>query len=436
MLTEKVINYISKEKKDPEYIREIRKNALKVFNRLHMPDFGPPLNDIDFNDINYYKRAIDDIKTSWDDIPSDIKDTYDKLGIIKAEQDRLVSGVAAQYESEVIYHQIQDSLKKQGVIFLDTDTAYKKYPEIFKKYFGKIVPMNDNKFAALNSAVFSGGSFIYVPKNVIVEIPLQAYFRINSEKMGQFERTLIIVDDGAKLHYVEGCTAPIYSTNLLHAAVVEIYVGENAKMRYSTIQNWSTNVYNLVTKRAKVQKNGVMEWVDGNIGSKVSMKYPACILDGEGAKGEVLSLSVADKNQNQDTGTRIIHNASNTKSVVTAKSISKNGGITNYRGLIRVNKGVKNASSTVQCDSLLLDDISVAASIPTIDCKNYKNIKLSHEASVSKIDVNKLFYLMSRGISEEQASSMLVRGFIDNISKELPMEYAVELNRLVQLQFK
>jgi Fe-S cluster assembly protein SufB len=402
---------------------------------MSMPKFGPNLNDINFKDVSYYRRPQDSKKAenSWDDVPADIKNTYNKLGIIKAEQDRLVAGVAAQYESEVIYHNIQKSIEEQGVIFLDTETGVKKYPELFKKYFSKLVPPNDNKFAALNSSVWSGGSFIYVPKGVHVKIPLQAYFRINSEKMGQFERTLIIVDKCAFVHYVEGCTAPIYTTNSLHAAVVEIFVLEGARCRYSTIQNWSKNVYNLVTKRASVAKNGIMEWVDGNIGSKVSMKYPACILNGDGAKGEVLSLSIASDIQEQDTGANMIHNYSNTNSVITAKSISKKGGSATYRGWVKVKTGAKNTSSRVDCDSLLMDSKSKANSVPTINAKE-TDLKLSHEASISKIDQNKLFYLQTRGLSENDAKNMLVRGFINPIVKELPMEYAVELNRLIQLE--
>src|SRR3982751_155461 len=434
-LSEDVVADISARKNEPEWMLERRLKALKLFGRKPMPDWGSDLSGIDFQNIKYFVRSTEAQAASWDELPDAIKNTYDKRGIPEAEKQRLVSGVAAQYESEVVYHQIQKELEDQGVVFLDTDTALKEHPEIFQEYFGSVIPSGDNKFAALNTAVWSGGSFIYVPKGVHVEIPLQAYFRINTENMGQFERTLIIVDEGAYVHYVEGCTAPIYSSDSLHSAVVEIVVKPGGRCRYTTIQNWSNNVFNLVTKRAVAYENATMEWVDGNLGSKLTMKYPAVWLIAEGAHGEVLSIAFAGDGQHQDAGGKAVHVAPHTSSVITSKSISKNGGRASYRGLLEVAKGAVGARSKVVCDALILDEESRSDTYPTIRIDE-NDVDIGHEATVSKIGEEQLFYLMSRGLSEAEASAMIVSGFVEPITKELPLEYAVEMNRLIQLQME
>src|ERR1700742_2524928 len=434
-LSEEVVRDISARKSEPEWMLENRLKGLKYFGRKPMPNWGSDLSGIDFDNIKYFVRSTEKQAATWDDLPADIKNTYDKLGIPEAEKQRLVSGVAAQYESEVVYHSIREDLEEQGVIFLDTDTALKEHPELFKEYFGTIIPVGDNKFASLNTAVWSGGSFIYVPKGVHVEIPLQAYFRINTENMGQFERTLIIVDEDAYVHYVEGCTAPIYQSDSLHSAVVEIIVKKGARCRYTTIQNWSNNVYNLVTKRAKAEAGATMEWVDGNIGSKVTMKYPSVWMTGEGAKGEVLSVAFAGPGQHQDTGSKMLHLAPNTSSTIVSKSVARGGGRTSYRGLVQVNKGAHHSASTVKCDALLVDDVSRSDTYPYVDVRE-DDVSMGHEATVSKVSENQLFYLMSRGLTEEEAMAMVVRGFVEPIAKELPMEYALELNRLIELQME
>ncbi|MEA5651389.1 Fe-S cluster assembly protein SufB, partial [Cutibacterium granulosum] len=388
-----------------------------------------------FDDIKYFVRASDRQAESWDDLPDDIRTTYDRLGIPEAEKDRLVAGVAAQYESEVVYNKINEELERQGVIFLDTDTALREHPELFEEYFGTAVPAGDNKFAALNTAVWSGGSFIYVPKGVHCTIPLQAYFRMNTENLGQFERTLIIADEDSYVHYVEGCTAPIYKSDSLHAAIVEIIVKKNARCRYTTIQNWSNNVYNLVTQRAYVEEGGTMEWIDGNIGSKANMKYPACYLMGPNAKGEALSVAFASEGQYQDTGAKMVHMAPHTSSTIVSKSISQGGGRSAYRGLVRVNKRAHHSSSAVRCDALLVDDISRSDTYPYNDIRT-DEVSMAHEATVSKVSEDQLFYLMQRGMTEEEAMAMIVRGFVEPIAKELPMEYALELNRLIEIQME
>ena len=422
---------ISKLKKESKWMRDFRINSYLKFEELPNPDFGPELQ-IDFDDITYYKKVAN-IENNWDNVPKDIKDTFDKLGLIEAEQ-KYLSGVGAQVESEVIYHNMLKELESKNIIFCDTDTALKKYPEIFKKYFNKLVKYDENKYTALNGAVWSGGTFIYVPPHTKLDRPLQSYFRINSMNMGQFERTLIIVDEGSELHYMEGCTAPVYSTDSLHAAVVEIFVCKDAKCRYTTIQNWSNNVYNLVTKRAIVEENGLMEWIDGNIGSKVNMKYPGCILNGKNAKGRCISIAVATKNQIQDAGARMIHLAPNTTSEIISKSIACNGGDATYRGKVKITKEALNSKSTVKCDTIIIDDISRSDTIPdNIVCNNSSNI--NHEATVSKVSKEKLFYLMSRGLNEEKAKELLIMGFIDRFREELPMEYAVELNALLKNYF-
>ncbi|MEU3018579.1 MULTISPECIES: Fe-S cluster assembly protein SufB [unclassified Nocardiopsis] len=434
-LNEEVVRDISDKKSEPEWMTKLRLKSLKLFDKKPMPDWGADLSKIDFDNIKYFVRSTEKQATSWEDLPEDIKNTYDKLGIPEAEKQRLVAGVAAQYESEVVYHQIREDLEEQGVIFLDTDTALKEHPEIFEEYFGSVIPAGDNKFAALNTAVWSGGSFIYVPKNVHVEIPLQAYFRINTENMGQFERTLIIVDEGAYVHYVEGCTAPIYKSDSLHSAVVEIIVKKNARCRYTTIQNWSNNVFNLVTKRAIAEEGATMEWVDGNIGSQVTMKYPAVYLMGEHAKGETLSIAFAGEGQHQDTGAKMVHCAPNTSSKVVSKSVARGGGRSSYRGLIQVQEGAHLAKSSVECDALLIDTISRSDTYPYNDLRE-DDTELAHEATVSKVSEDQLFYLMSRGMGEEEAMAMVVRGFVEPIARELPMEYALELNRLIELQME
>ncbi|MGH3735276.1 MAG: Fe-S cluster assembly protein SufB [Micromonosporaceae bacterium] len=434
-LNEAVVRDISAKKNEPEWMLKLRLKGLKLFEKKPMPQWGAELGTIDFDNIKYFVRSTEKQATSWEELPEDIKNTYDKLGIPEAEKQRLVAGVAAQYESEVVYHKIREDLEEQGVIFLDTDTALKEHPELFGEYFATVIPVGDNKFAALNTSVWSGGSFIYVPKGVHVEIPLQAYFRINTENMGQFERTLIIVDEGAYVHYVEGCTAPIYSSDSLHSAVVEIIVKKNARCRYTTIQNWSNNVYNLVTKRAVAHEGATMEWVDGNLGSKITMKYPAVWMVGEHAKGEVLSVAMAGEGQHQDAGAKMVHAAPHTSSTIISKSIARGGGRTSYRGLVQVNEGAEHSKSTVKCDALLVDTISRSDTYPYVDVRE-DDVAMGHEATVSKVSDDQLFYLMSRGLSEDEAMAMIVRGFIEPIAKELPMEYALELNRLIELQME
>jgi Fe-S cluster assembly protein SufB len=434
-LSSDVVADISALKNEPEWMLDFRLKALDIFGRKPMPRWGADLSGIDFDNIKYFVRSSEKQAATWEDLPADIKNTYDKLGIPEAEKARLVSGVAAQYESEVVYHSIREDLEKQGVIFLDTDTALREQPELFKEYFGSVIPSGDNKFSALNSAVWSGGSFIYVPKGVHVDIPLQAYFRINTENMGQFERTLIIVDEGAYVHYVEGCTAPIYKSDSLHSAVVEIIVKKGGRCRYTTIQNWSNNVYNLVTKRAKAEEGATMEWVDGNLGSKVTMKYPAVWLMGEHAKGEVLSIAFAGEGQHQDAGAKMVHLAPHTSSTIISKSVARGGGRTSYRGLVQVNPRAHHSRSTVKCDALLVDSISRSDTYPYVDVRN-DEVSMGHEATVSKVSGDQLFYLMSRGLTEDEAMAMVVRGFVEPIARELPMEYALELNRLIELQME
>ncbi|HJG57237.1 MAG TPA: Fe-S cluster assembly protein SufB [Corynebacterium xerosis] len=434
-LSEAVVRDISAKKNESEWMLNTRLKALEIFDKKPMPTWGADLSTIDFDNIKYFVRSTEKQAQTWEDLPQDIKDTYDKLGIPEAEKQRLVAGVAAQYESEVVYHQIREHLEEQGVIFLDTDTALKEHPEIFHEYFGSVIPAGDNKFSALNTAVWSGGSFIYVPKGVHVDIPLQAYFRINTENMGQFERTLIIVDEDAYVHYVEGCTAPIYKSDSLHSAVVEIIVKKGGRCRYTTIQNWSNNVYNLVTKRAKAEEGATMEWIDGNIGSKVTMKYPAVWMTGPHARGEVLSVAMAGEGQFQDTGAKMVHMAPHTSSNIVSKSVARGGGRAAYRGLVQVNKGAKHSHSNVECDALLVDTISRSDTYPYVDVRE-DDVTLGHEATVSKVSDDQLFYLMSRGIEEEEAMAMVVRGFVEPIAKELPMEYALELNRLIELQME
>ena len=433
-LTREIVEEISHSKGEPAWMTKFRVKAYEHFVRRPMPNWGADLSDIDFDNIYYYIKPLAEQVKSWEDLPDDIKNTYVKLGIPEAEREML-GGVTAQYESEVVYHSVRKDLEEKGVFFSDMDTALREHPDIVKRYFGTVIPPNDNKFAALNSAVWSGGSFIYVPPGVHVEIPLQAYFRINKENMGQFERTLIIVDEGAYVHYVEGCSAPIYTSDSLHSAVVEIIVHKNARARYTTIQNWSNNVYNLVTKRTKVYEHGVMEWVDGNIGSKVTMKYPSIYLMGEGARGEVLSVAFAGEGQHQDAGGKIVHVAPNTSGQIISKSVSAQGGRTGYRGLVKVEADAENSRDFVRCDALILDEDSRSDTYPYMDIEN-QSAEIGHEATVSKIGDDQLFYLMSRGISESDAMGMIVNGFIEPITKELPMEYAVELTRLIQLQME
>lgn len=433
-LNEDVIREISKLKNEPEWMLEFRLKAYKLFKQLPLPSFGPDLSNLDFDSFTYFIRPTEKVENSWEKVPEKIKETFDKLGIPEAEQ-KYLAGVSTQYESEVVYHNMLKEVQDKGVIFLDTDSALKACPELFKKYFNSVVPVGDNKFSALNGAVWSGGSFIYVPKGVHLEKPLQSYFRINNEKSGQFERTLIIVDEGADVHYVEGCTAPTYSKESLHAAVVEIIILKGGKCRYSTVQNWSNNIVNLVTKRALVMENAQMEWIDGNIGSQVNMKYPACILAGRGAKGTCISVAVASHNQYQDAGARMIHLAPDTVSTIISKSIVRNGGVANYRGTVRHTKNAINCRSHVECDTLILDNISRSDTIPTNEVMNDKSF-IEHEATVSKISEDQLFYLMSRGISEKDATQMIIMGFIEPFSRELPMEYAVELNQLIKMDME
>ncbi|MET0236452.1 MAG: Fe-S cluster assembly protein SufB [Kibdelosporangium sp.] len=434
-LNEDVVRDISEKKSEPEWMLESRLKGLALFGRKPMPNWGADLSGINFDTIKYFVRSTEKQATSWEELPDEIKNTYDRLGIPEAEKQRLVAGVAAQYESEVVYHQIREDLEEKGVIFQDTDTALREHPELFKEYYGSVIPHGDNKFSALNGAVWSGGSFIYVPKGVHVDIPLQAYFRINTENMGQFERTLIIVDEDAYVHYVEGCTAPIYSSDSLHSAVVEIIVKKNARCRYTTIQNWSNNVYNLVTKRAKAEEGATMEWIDGNIGSKVTMKYPSVYLMGEHAKGEVLSIAFAGEGQHQDAGAKMVHMAPHTSSTIVSKSVARGGGRTSYRGLVQVNKRAHHSKSTVKCDALLVDQISRSDTYPYVDIRE-DDVQMGHEATVSKVSEEQLFYLMSRGLTEDEAMAMVVRGFVEPIARELPMEYALELNRLIELQME
>ncbi|MEN8252077.1 MAG: Fe-S cluster assembly protein SufB [Patescibacteria group bacterium] len=433
-ISAEVVQSISNYKKEPKWMQEFRQKSYKIFKKQKMPKWGPNLSKINFDNITYFLRATDKQKRSWDDLPDEIKETYDKIGVPEHEK-KWLAGVSAQYESEVVYESIEKELDKLGVIFCDMDTAVKKHPKLVKKYFAKLIPPTDNKFAALNSAVWSGGSFIYIPKGVHVKLPLQAYFRINAERFGQFERTLIIADEDSSVHYIEGCTAPAYSTESLHAAVVEIFAEKNAKIRYTTIQNWSTNIYNLVTKRAKAMEGATMEWIDCNIGSGVTMKYPAVILAGEGARGSVLSMAIAGKNQTIDTGAKMIHTSPNTTSNIISKSISMDGGISNYRGLIQTTPTAKNTKSYTQCDAMLLDNKSESNTYPTMDTKN-KTASISHEASIESIDNDKLFYMMSRGLTEAQARSMMVNGFIEEVTKEIPLEYSVELYRLINLEME
>ena len=433
-LTEEKIKKISRYKKEPNWMLELRLKAFQEFEKRKLPDWGADLSGINFGDILYY---IDpDIKKTnkWTDVPEEIFKIYDRLGIPEAEK-KFLAGVATQFESKVIYNKLQKRWNRLGVIYTDCDTALKKYPEIFKKYFGRVVPYTDNKFAALNTAVWSGGSFVYVPKGVKVEIPLQAYFWINAVNMGQFERTLIIADEDSSIHYIEGCTAPQYNKYSLHSAVVEIIVENNAKVQYTTIQNWSKNIYNLTTQRGLVKRNGALIWTDANIGSKVTMKYPAVVLVGEGAYGEVLSANIADDGQHQDTGAKAIHLANNTKSYINSRSICKNGGRTSYRGLVKVSSDARNAKSKVICDALIMDNKSQTDTYPYNDILN-SSAKLEHEASVSKIGEEQLFYLMSRGLTEEQANALIVSGFLEPVIKDLPMEYAAELNALLEMSME
>ena len=434
-INEEVVRNISGLKNEPQWMLDLRLKGFNLFGKKPMPNWGSDLSGIHFDNIKYFVRSTEKQANSWDDLPDDIKNTYDRLGIPEAEKQRLVGGVAAQYESEVVYHKIREDLEELGVIFVDTDTALREHEDLFREYFATVIPVGDNKFAALNTSVWSGGSFIYVPKGVHVDIPLQAYFRINTENMGQFERTLIIVDEGAYVHYVEGCTAPTYSSDSLHSAVVEIIVKKGGRCRYTTIQNWSNNVYNLVTKRAVAHEGATMEWVDGNIGSKVTMKYPAIWLQGPHAKGETLSVAFAGEGQHQDAGAKMVHAAPLTSSSIISKSVARGGGRTSYRGLVQVLEGAYGSKSTVRCDALLVDDISRSDTYPYVDVRE-DDVSLGHEASVSKVSEDQLFYLMSRGLDEAEAMAMIVRGFIEPIARELPMEYALELNRLIELQME
>jgi Fe-S cluster assembly protein SufB len=435
-LTREIVERISQMKGEPKWMLDFRLKSYEIFRSKPMPTWGDTalLNEIDFDNIRYFVKAGEQTEKSWDDVPDDIKKTFDRLGIPEAER-KFLSGVSAQYESEVVYHSVIEELEKDGVLFCDMDTALKEHPEIIKKYLGTVIPQGDNKFAALNSAVWSGGSFVYVPKGVTVKMPLQAYFRINTENMGQFERTLIIADEGAKVHYIEGCTAPKFSTSSLHSAVVELIAMEGASIRYSTIQNWYRNIFNLVTKRAVAYKNATVEWVDGNIGSRLTMKYPAIYLMGEGARGEILSAAFAGEGQHQDAGAKVIHAAPNTTSVVTNKSVTAHGGKTTYRGLVEIHPGAYGAKTRVKCDALIMDELSSSDTKPTMKI-NEPRSTVEHEASVSKIGEEQLFYAMSRGLSEADATAMIVNGFFDFFVKELPMEYAVELNRLIKMEME
>ena len=428
-----IVTQISQMKEEPEWMLDFRLKSLDIFNSKPMPKWGGSI-DIDFQDIYYYLKPTEGQGKTWDDVPEEIKDTFDKLGIPQAEKEFL-SGVKAQFESEVIYGSLEEDLAKQGVIFLDTDSAVRDHPDLLRQYFGKIIPPDDNKFSALNSAVWSGGSFIYIPPGVSIEFPLQAYFRINAQNMGQFERTLIIVDEGASVHYVEGCTAPMYSTESLHSAVVEVIVKKGGRCRYTTIQNWANNIYNLVTKRAMAYKDATMEWVDGNLGSQLTMKYPAVYMMEEGARGEILSIAFSGKGQHQDAGAKLVHAAPNTTGQIISKSISKDGGRSSYRGLVKVEKGATKTKCNVVCDALILDDKSRSDTYPYIEVAE-EDTSIGHEASVSRIGAEQLFYLRSRGFTEAEANTMFVNGFIEPLVKELPMEYAVEMNKLIQLQME
>ena len=433
-LTREVVEEISRIKQEPAWMLDFRLHALDIFLKKPMPNWGADLSALDFEKIVYYVRPSDRQGKTWDEVPQQIKDTFERLGIPEAER-KFLAGVSAQYDSEVVYHNIHKDLEEQGIIFTDTDTAVREYPDLVREYFGTVIPSEDNKFAALNTAVWSGGSFVYLPKGVHCNIPLQAYFRINSENMGQFERTLIVADEGSFGHYVEGCTAPSYNSESLHSAVVEILVKEGARMRYTTVQNWASNVFNLVTKRAVAEKNATMEWVDGNIGSKVTMKYPSVYLVGEGARGMVLSIAVAGKGQHQDTGSKMYHYAPHTTSTILSKSISKHGGKTTYRGLVHMAKGVEGAKSNVKCDTLILDEQSNSDTIPYTEVADSR-VEMEHEATVTKVSEEQLFYLMSRGLSEEDATRMVVMGFIEPFTRELPMEFAVEMNRLIKFEME
>lgn len=433
-LNAEVVEKISEMKKEPEWMKEYRLKAYDIFTKKKTPTWGGDLSKINYDDIYYYLKPTDKAVRDWKDVPAEMKETYDRLGIPEAEKKHL-AGVKAQFDSEVIYDSLLKELEEQGIIFLSTDDALKKYPHFFEEYFGKVIPPHDNKFAALNSAVWSGGSFVYIPKGVKVKRPLQAYFRINAQNMGQFERTLIIADEGSEAHYVEGCTAPVYSTDSLHSAVVEVIVKKGARFRYTTIQNWSGDVYNLVTKRARVEENAIMEWVDGNLGSKLTMKYPSCYLVGKGARGEVLSIAYGGENQHQDAGAKMMHLAPNTSSTIISKSISAQGGRTSYRGMVQVTPAAPNAKSRVECDALILDSESATDTFPVMDIRE-SSAQIEHEATVSKIGEEKMFYLMSRGLTEAEAMGLIVSGFIEPIVKELPLEYAVELNRLIELEME
>ena len=432
-LDREIINQISDIKEEPDWMRKFRLDAFDIFESKPMPKWGGDI-ELDFQDIYYYLKPTNEQGKTWDDVPKEIKDTFEKLGIPEAER-KYLAGVKAQFESEVVYGSLQEDLAKKGVIFTDTDTAVREHPELLREYFGKIIPSGDNKFAALNSAVWSGGSFIYIPKGVKIEFPLQAYFRINEESMGQFERTLIIVDEGAQVHYVEGCTAPMYTTESLHSAVVEVVVKKDARCRYTTIQNWANNIYNLVTKRAMAYQDATMEWVDGNLGSRLTMKYPAVYMMEPGARGEILSIAFSSKGQHQDAGAKLVHCAPNTTGQIISKSISKDGGRSSYRGLVKVEKGAVNSKNNVVCDALILDPESRSDTYPYIEIEE-QDVSIGHEASVSRIGEEQMFYLLSRGLSEAEASTMIVNGFIEPLVKELPMEYAVEMNRLIQLQME
>ena len=433
-LTEEVVREISRVKEEPEWMLDFRLKSLEAYHKMPMQKWGPTLEDLDFDSIKYYQKASDKPARDWDDVPDKIKETFERIGIPEAERAYL-AGASAQYESEVVYHNMKEEFQKLGIIFTDTDSALKEYPEIFKQYFSKLVPPTDNKLAALNSAVWSGGTFIYVPKGVRVDVPLQTYFRINAEGTGQFERTLIVVDEGASVHYVEGCTAPTYSSNSLHAAIVEIFTLKDAYCRYTTIQNWSDNVYNLVTKRARAEAGATVEWIDGNLGAKTTMKYPSVYLEGEGARGTMLSVAFANGKQIQDTGAKMIHNAPNTSSSTISKSIAKSGGEVNYRGQVTFNKNSAGSISHIECDTIIMDNESKSDTIPYNEIHN-SQVALEHEAKVSKISEEQLYYLMSRGLTEIQATEMIVMGFVEPFTKELPMEYAVELNRLIQYEME
>lgn len=433
-LSEEVVRKISEAKNEPEWMLDFRLKALKIYNKMAMPTYGPDLSELKLDEINYFIRSSDRPARSWDEVPEEIKNTFERLGVPEAERAHL-AGSSAQYESEVVYHNMKEEFSKLGIVFMDTDSALKEYPELFKEYFGKLVPPNDNKLAALNSACWSGGSFIYIPKGVRTEIPIQSYFRINAANAGQFERTLIIVEEGASVNYVEGCTAPVYTTDSLHAAVVEVFVKRDAYCRYTTIQNWSNNVYSLETKRAEALENATMEWVDGNLGSKVTMKYPSVYMNGRGARGTMLSIAVAGKGIILDNGARMLHNAPDTSSTIVSKSISKNGGEVDYRGEVKFAKNSAGSKSHVECDTIIMDEFSKSDTIPFNEIHNAK-VSLEHEAKVSKISEEQLFYLMSRGLTEAQATEMIVMGFVEPFTKELPMEYAVELNRLIGMEME